>query len=133
MVGEILANLVDNALKYSPDSTPVQIKAAADYGVVRISVRDSGIGVAPDQRERIFDRFYQADQSATRRFGGIGLGLHLVRELAERLGGRVDLDSRPGIGSTFTVTLPVRWPRPVRGSGNGSGPAPKRTRISAPT
>jgi len=125
MVGEILANLVDNALKYSPDSTPVQIKAAADYGVVRISVRDSGIGVAPDQRERIFDRFYQADQSATRRFGGIGLGLHLVRELAERLGGRVDLDSRPGIGSTFTVTLPVRWPRPA--GGNGPGPNPPRS------
>jgi len=133
MVSGIVANLVDNALKYSPDSTPVVLRAEVDGGVVRISVRDSGIGVAPDQQDRIFDRFYQADQSATRRFGGVGLGLHLARELAERLGGRVELDSRPGIGSTFTVTLPVRWPRPVRGSGNGSGPAPKRTRISAPT
>jgi signal transduction histidine kinase len=114
MVGEVMANLVDNALKYSSEQTPVVVEASADGTSMRILVRDSGVGVSAEQQERIFERFYQADQSATRRFGGVGLGLHLVRELIGWLGGEIDLDSRPGAGSTFTVTLPLRFPGPKR-------------------
>src|SRR5207302_3118918 len=110
--------------KYSADSTPVLIRAAVDDGLATLSVRDSGIGVEPDQQDRIFERFVQADQSTTRLYGGVGLGLHLVRELTGRLGGHVDVDSRPGVGSTFTVTLPLRLPQGVGGS-TASGEAPK--------
>jgi signal transduction histidine kinase len=112
-VGEILANLVDNALKYSPDEAQVELGARAQNGNIQFWVVDRGVGIPPEDIDRIFERFYQTDQSATRRFGGVGLGLHLVRELAASLGGRVDVESVPGAGSTFTVTLPVSAPIPA--------------------
>jgi len=105
-LGEILANLVDNALKYSPDGAPVELGAAALDGELRLWVRDQGIGIAPGDRERVFERFFQVDQSSTRRYGGVGLGLYLVQELTTAMGGRVKLDSEPGMGSTFTVAFP---------------------------
>jgi signal transduction histidine kinase len=109
-VGEILANLVDNALKYSPDEAQVEVGARGLDGNIQLWVLDRGVGIPPEDIDRIFERFYQTDQSITRRFGGVGLGLHLVRELAGSLGGRVDVESIPGAGSTFTVTLPVSAP-----------------------
>lgn len=108
LVGGILANLIDNGLKYSSDDTPVEIGATADPQWIRITVRDRGVGVSEEEHRRIFDRFYQSDQSATRRFGGVGLGLHLVRELTRTLGGTVEVQSQPRVGSVFTVTLPLR-------------------------
>lgn len=107
-VGEILGNLVDNALKYSPDDSVVEIGADAPGNILRFWVRDAGVGIPPPDLERVFDRFYQSDQSATRRFGGVGLGLHVVKELTESLGGRISVDSIPAVGSTFTVILPLR-------------------------
>jgi signal transduction histidine kinase len=123
-LSEILANLVDNALKYSPDEAPVELGARVADHHVQFWVLDRGVGIAPDDVERIFDRFYQTDQSITRRFGGVGLGLHLVRELAASLGGEVRVDSTPGAGSTFTLTMPLRAPiqaprRPDVASGDG--------------
>jgi signal transduction histidine kinase len=112
LVSGILNNLIDNGLKYSSDDAPVVIEASSDGGWMRISVRDSGVGVAPEEHRRIFDRFYQSDQSATRRFGGVGLGLPLVRELARTLGGTVEVESEPGVGSVFTVSLPLRPSQP---------------------
>src|SRR5919197_11867 len=111
-VGEILTNLIDNALKYSADEAPVDIGAAVRGAQVVFWVQDCGVGI--DQRDlgRIFERFYQTDQSSTRRFGGVGLGLHLVTELATTLGGRVEVESAPGVGSTYTVALPL-W-QPIR-------------------
>jgi signal transduction histidine kinase len=105
---EILANLLDNALKYSPDDTPVEVGATALDGHLRFWVADHGIGIDPADLDRIFDRFYQTDQSSTRRYGGVGLGLHLVKQVAQTLGGTVEVESAPGVGSTFTVTLPLR-------------------------
>ncbi|MDP9340771.1 MAG: HAMP domain-containing histidine kinase [Actinomycetota bacterium] len=120
-VAEILANLVDNSLKYSLAETPVELGATASEGRLRFWVADHGIGIDPVDLDRIFDRFYQTDQSSTRRYGGVGLGLHLVKQLAETLGGTVEVESEPGVGSTFTVTLPLwRGPGPA---GNGSAGA----------
>ena len=110
LLGEVLANLIDNGLKYSTSTTPVVVGASVRGDEVWISVHDSGVGIDPQDQERVFERFYQSDQSATRRFGGVGLGLHLVRELVRTLGGTVSLESQPGVGSTFTVQLPLRHP-----------------------
>jgi len=110
LVGEILANLIDNALKYSAADTPVVVGAGASDGQMVVTVHDSGVGIAPQEQQRIFERFYQSDQSATRRFGGVGLGLHIVRELAHTLGGSIRLESEPGVGTTFIVRLPMRLP-----------------------
>jgi signal transduction histidine kinase len=103
---EIMTNLLDNALKYSEDDRPVDVAAARVEGGVRISVRDRGIGIPAEDRGSIFDRFQQADQSATRRYGGLGLGLHLARAMVEELGGRIEVDDAVGGGTVFTVTLP---------------------------
>jgi signal transduction histidine kinase len=108
LVSEVLTNLVDNALKYSATNTEVVVTAEASDGHLLVSVRDSGVGISPEELDRVFDRFYQSDQSATRRFGGVGLGLHLVRELVRTLSGTVQLDSEPGVGTTFLVRLPLR-------------------------
>jgi signal transduction histidine kinase len=103
----ILRNLVDNALKYSPAEERVTISAATDGGGVIVRVHDRGTGVDPQERERIFDRFYQVDQSATRRAGGIGMGLYICRRAAERLGARIWLERSDATGSVFAVWLPV--------------------------
>jgi signal transduction histidine kinase len=107
---EIVANLVDNALKYSTPGALVEVTAeVADHAFV-IRVRDEGPGIPSGDLPRIFDRFTQLDGSSTRAHGGVGLGLHLVRELTRRAGGEVAVDSVEGEGTTFTVTIPVAAP-----------------------
>ena len=102
----MLVNLIDNALKYAPDSL-VTVEAEADQGTLTLSVADEGPGIDPGDIGRIFDRFYQADQSATRAHGGVGLGLHIVEGLVASMHGRVRVDSAPGVGCTFVVELPL--------------------------
>jgi signal transduction histidine kinase len=104
---EIVANLVDNALKYSTPGGPVVVDARIVDGSLTIRVSDEGAGISPGDLPRIFDRFTQVDQSSTRAHGGVGLGLHLVRELTRRFGGEVAVDSVVDRGTTFTVTIPV--------------------------
>ncbi|HEX6399943.1 MAG TPA: ATP-binding protein [Actinomycetota bacterium] len=104
---EIVANLVDNALKYSEPGSTVEVESALESGALVIRVRDRGDGIPAGDLPRIFDRFTQLDGSATRAHGGVGLGLHLVRELSRRLGGDVAVDSVVGRGTVFTVTIPV--------------------------
>jgi signal transduction histidine kinase len=101
----ILVNLVDNARKYAP-SGPIDIRAVPLGDRVRFTVDDHGPGVAPEDRDRIFDRFVQLDQSSTRRQGGTGLGLHLSRQLAELLGGELTVAAAPAGGARFVLTLP---------------------------
>lgn len=111
LLSQVLQNLVDNAMKYSPDGSPCELEAIArDGDAIVFWVQDHGIGIPADELPRIFERFYQVDQSSTRTFRGAGLGLSLVQDLLQHLGGTIDVHSVEGEGSRFTVTLPVRHP-----------------------
>jgi signal transduction histidine kinase len=104
-VYRILSNLVDNALKYSVRA--VTVSSLEDDGGVRISVEDRGSGIPPEEQDRIFDRFYQVDQSLTRRVGGAGMGLYICRKAAQSLGARVWLERTGPSGSVFCLWLPL--------------------------
>jgi signal transduction histidine kinase len=112
----VIGNLIDNALKYSPPESTVAVRGRIDGAGVRISVQDQGPGIAPEERERIFERFYQVDQSLTRRVGGAGMGLYICRKAAEGLGGRVWLQRSDPTGSVFSVWLPLEPPVETDGS-----------------
>jgi two-component system sensor histidine kinase SenX3 len=103
---EAVGNLIANAIVYSPRGSKVGVGVRAEGGVVEISVADQGIGIEESDRERIFERFYRADEARSRRTGGTGLGLSIVKHATQRHGGEVRLWSRPGRGSTFTMRLP---------------------------
>ena len=102
----VFGHLVDNAIKFSPDGGTVTLRAWTGEAWVYVSVADEGIGIAPDHLDYIFERFYQVDGTARRRFGGMGVGLALVWEIVEAHGGTVSVESEPGKGSTFIVALP---------------------------
>jgi PAS domain S-box-containing protein len=106
-VRQVLANLVENAVKYSPGGGVVVVDVAAENGLVRFTVSDHGIGIPEDELDRIFDRFYRLEHAAARGIGGTGLGLYICRELVRRMGGTIRAESELGSGSTFTVELPV--------------------------
>jgi signal transduction histidine kinase/CheY-like chemotaxis protein len=105
-VRQILYNLVSNAIKFT-ERGDVQVRVGRRAGQLVLSVRDSGIGIAPEALKRLFSKFEQADSTTTRRYGGTGLGLAICRELAELMGGSIHAESAPGKGSTFTVRLPL--------------------------
>ena len=104
---QVLVNLVENAVKYSPDGGTVRVEVRAENGHGRIAVHDEGLGIPADEQRRIFEKFFRLDPSLTRGVGGSGLGLYISRELVERMDGRLTVASEPGRGSTFTVELPV--------------------------
>lgn len=110
---QILANLLSNAIKFTPEGGRVQMRAAAEGVNLVVQVIDDGVGIAPEDQERIFEKFRQAFTPLTREHEGSGLGLSIVRELAKLLGGDVQLQSELGRGSTFTVRLPLRLVTPV--------------------
>jgi signal transduction histidine kinase len=103
----ILTNLVDNAIKYSPAGGPVECRVTGTDESVLIAVRDHGVGIAPDDLPRLFSRFSRISTEATRHIPGIGLGLYLARELARLHEGDISVESAPGGGSTFVLTLPL--------------------------
>jgi len=106
-VGQVLRNLLRNAVAYTPAGGKVTVSARQVGEEVEVAVRDTGVGIAPEHLPYIFERFYRADRSRTRSTGGAGLGLTIVKELVEAHGGHVRVESQVGAGSTFTFTLPV--------------------------
>jgi len=102
-----VANLVDNAVKYSDEGSSVRVSARMGDGCVDISVRDRGIGIPRKDLQRVFERFYRVDRARSRDTGGTGLGLSIVRHVATNHGGDVSVESAEGQGSTFTLHLPV--------------------------
>jgi two-component system sensor histidine kinase SenX3 len=101
-----LRNLIDNAIRYSPENTRVGVGVRSKEGLIAVSVTDQGEGLAPEDQERVFERFYRVDAARSRHTGGTGLGLSIVKHVASNHGGEVTLWSRPGQGSTFTLRLP---------------------------
>ena len=121
-LGQILKNLLSNALKFTHQGEIGLRIFTASPGTVSFAVHDTGVGIEPHQHEVIFEAFRQADGSIHRKFGGTGLGLSISKDLARLLGGGIVVDSRPGAGSTFTLTLPVKY----------TAPAPAAERLTAP-
>jgi signal transduction histidine kinase len=107
---QVLANLIDNAVKYTPTGGIVEIAAHSESGDAVATVSDTGVGIPAEELPRIWDRLYRGDKSRSTR--GLGLGLSLVKAIVAAHGGRVDVRSRPGAGSTFELRLPAEVPRP---------------------
>jgi two-component system sensor histidine kinase SenX3 len=103
-----VVNLVENAIAYSAESTRITVTTGSDDDTIAIAVVDQGIGIEPRDLDRIFERFYRADRARSRATGGTGLGLAIVKHIATNHGGRVDVTSTVGVGSTFTLRLPAR-------------------------
>jgi two-component system phosphate regulon sensor histidine kinase PhoR len=104
---QILDNLVDNAIKYTPDGGRVLVRWTPEPMHVRIEIDDNGIGIPAEYQPRLFERFFRVDKARSRELGGTGLGLSIVKHLAQSFGGGVGVESEPGSGSTFYVELPV--------------------------
>jgi len=105
---QVLVNLLDNGIKYSPDGGKVGIRLERDGNGCLIEVSDEGLGIPSSEREKIFEKFYRLDPQQTKGVGGSGLGLYICRELVERMSGRLTVESKPGRGSRFTVDVPAR-------------------------
>ncbi len=107
-LGQVIYNLIDNAIKYTPEGGSVFVSMKTDGRSAIFSVKDNGVGIPAEDAKHIFDRFYRVDKARSRETGGTGLGLSIVRQMVQLHRGEIKVDSTPGKGSTFTVTLPLR-------------------------
>jgi signal transduction histidine kinase len=111
---QVFINLLSNAIKYAPDASLIEVEVSNSAETVTIKVRDHGIGIPQEQREKIFERFYRAPDLSQRAVPGLGMGLYIVAEIVKRQGGNITVDSEVGKGSTFSVTFVPRsnsWPK----------------------
>jgi signal transduction histidine kinase len=106
-LGRLVFNLVDNAIKYAPAHGMVTVSLEQSGADAALSVKDTGVGIAADEQQKVFQRFYRSAEARSGQQGGSGLGLSIVKSIAEAHGGRITLESEPGKGTTFTVFLPV--------------------------
>jgi len=106
-IEQVFSNLLDNAIKYTPAEGKISITAKTEGKFVRVDVTDSGIGIAQDDLPRLFERFYRVNKDRSREMGGTGLGLAIVKHIVQAHGGRIEVQSLPGKGSTFSVFLPA--------------------------
>jgi signal transduction histidine kinase len=111
-IRRVLANLLDNAIKYTPEDGHVEITIAEDDGSAVVRVKDTGIGIPTDELPRIWDRLYRGAGGRTR--PGLGLGLSLVRAIVNAHGGRIAATSAPGVGTEFTIVLPAKLSEQAR-------------------
>jgi signal transduction histidine kinase len=109
-IRQVLRNLIENAIKYSPEASPISISARAAADHVQISVADQGAGIAAEHLDHVFERFYQVDSASTRQVGGAGLGLSICKAIVEAHHGRIWVESQAGSGSVFHFTLPQSSP-----------------------
>jgi signal transduction histidine kinase len=119
-VHQVLFNLLDNAVRFTPSGGRVTVRASRINGVVDVTVADTGPGIAPEHLPRLFERFYRVDSARSRDEGGTGIGLAIARSVVEAHGGRIWAESEPGKGSTFTFQLPVAT--------EANGPETRRSR-----
>ncbi len=105
-VRQILDNLIDNALKYTPEGGDVRVSCRLEPDTIAVVVADTGIGIPREDLPRVFERFYRVDKARSRELGGTGLGLSIVKHLVQSIGGQIAVESRVGMGSTFTVLFP---------------------------
>ncbi|MBG6217969.1 two-component system sensor histidine kinase SenX3 [Arthrobacter sp. CAN_A6] len=120
-------NLIDNAIRYSPEGTRVGVGLRSRDGLVQVSVTDQGTGITPEEQERIFERFYRIDAARSRQTGGTGLGLSIVKHVVSNHGGEVTVWSQAGQGSTFTVRLPE-----MEAGDDDTAPPPVRPAATVP-
>lgn len=106
-LNQVFTNIIDNAIKYSPENTTITVTLTQTLNNAVVSVSDQGIGISPEDLTRIFERFYRVDKARSRQAGGTGLGLSIVKQIIEQHGGSIEVKSEPGQGTTFTVTLPL--------------------------
>ena len=106
-IHQVLFNLVDNAVRFTPPGGEIRVTARPDGGRVHVSVTDTGVGISPEHLPRVFERFYRVDPARSRDDGGTGIGLAIARSIVEAHGGRIVAKSDPGHGSAFTFDLPA--------------------------
>jgi signal transduction histidine kinase len=111
---QVLINLLDNAVKYSPDGGRIEVRVEPHDNSVRFVITDEGLGIPHGEQQRIFGKFYRLDPRLTRGVGGTGLGLYICRELVRRMEGRLSVTSSEGRGSSFVVDLPAAVREPSR-------------------
>lgn len=109
-VAEALHNLIDNAIKYSGERKFLRITTSVSGNTIRISVQDRGVGIPKEHHSKVFEKFYRVSQGLVHTAKGSGLGLAIVHHIVDAHGGTISIDSEPGSGSTFTITLPLRTP-----------------------
>jgi signal transduction histidine kinase len=104
---QVLDNLVNNAIKYAPRGGDIVVGGEMDDRYITVYVRDSGVGIAEDELEHVFERFYRVNDAMSKKTKGTGLGLYLAKAIVEAHGGTIRVKSKPGLGSTFYFTLPL--------------------------
>ena len=106
-LSQLIDNLIDNAIKYTPEKGEISVNLSTDDTEMLLEVRDTGIGISPQYQQRIFERFYRVDKARSRSLGGTGLGLSIVKNIAEKHSGNIKLKSQQGRGSTFSYRMPL--------------------------
>ena len=111
LLSQVWTNLIHNSIKFTPPGGKVSIDLVREGEMIEFKIRDTGIGIAPEDQERIFERFYKADRSRTRSNGGSGLGLAIAKKIVELHGGEIGVESKPGAGTTFIVRIKAATPQ----------------------
>ena len=109
MIRQATANLISNAVRYTPEGGTITVSVSSHEGMCAIAVRDTGIGLSPDEAKMVFSRFWRADAGRTRESGGLGIGLSVVKEIVDRHNGHVDVEGEKGVGACFTINLPLYY------------------------